>query len=79
MTLEFSQQIFEKCLYVKFHEIPYRGYELFLADRRTTRHDKAVAFHNFANAPKIDKRLWTGYKGHKGRFSRIKARGKATR
>jgi len=39
--LQFSQQIFEKYSYTKFHEICLVGAKLFHADAQTDRHDKA--------------------------------------
>jgi hypothetical protein len=54
MKLEFSRQIFEKYLNIKFYAYPVEA-ELFHADERTdiqTYMKLIVAFRNFANAPK---------------------------
>jgi len=40
MKLEFSQQIFEKHAYIKFHKNPSSGSQVVL-DRQTDRQDKA--------------------------------------
>ena len=58
MKLEFSQQIFEKCSNIKFHENPSSGSRV-VAWGRTEGQTEGqrdmklmVAFRNFANAPK---------------------------
>jgi len=53
MTLEFSQQIFEKYSYVKFNENSSNGSRIVpcgRTDRRTDMTKLIVAFRNFANA-----------------------------
>jgi len=60
MKLEFSQQIFEKYINIKFHENPPSGSRAVpcgqknrRTDGRTDRHKTKliVAFRNFVNAP----------------------------
>jgi len=41
MKLAFSQQVFEKYWNIKFNENLFIGAEVFRADGRTDRHDKA--------------------------------------
>ena len=53
MKLEFSQQIFEKYLDIKFHENPSSGSRV-VPCRRTDVTKLIVAFRSFANAPKSD-------------------------
>ena len=62
IKLEFSEQIFEKYLSIKFYENPFFGSRVFYlrtvgrSDGIPTRKDMTkliVAFRNFANAPKI--------------------------
>jgi hypothetical protein len=53
MKFKFPQQILEKCPNIKFHEIPFSwrpAVQLGRADMK----DLVVAFHNFANSPKIN-------------------------
>ena len=55
MKLEYSQQIFETFINIKFHENPSSGSRVFLSgrmDRRTDMLKLIVAVHNIANAPK---------------------------
>jgi hypothetical protein len=55
MKLEFSQQIFEKYLNIKFHENLFSGSRVVPCGRTNRRTDMAKligAFYNFANAPK---------------------------
>ena len=56
ITLEFSQQIFEKKKKKLKYRTPKKSVqwdpELFRADRRTDMSKLTVAFPNFANAPK---------------------------
>jgi len=52
MKLEFSQQLFEKYSYIKFHEIRPVGAELFHADGLMDMANLLVAFRNFAKASK---------------------------
>jgi hypothetical protein len=55
MKLEFSQQIFEKYKYIKFHENLSSGERVVPCgetDRRTGMTKLIVASRNFANAPK---------------------------
>jgi len=40
IKFESSEQIFEKCSNIKFHEIPSSGRRFFRADRRMDRHDE---------------------------------------
>ena len=51
MKLEFSQQILEKCSNIKCHENLSKGSRVDPC-RRTLMTKLAVAFRNFANAPK---------------------------
>jgi hypothetical protein len=56
MKLEFSGQRFEKYSNIEFHENPFSGCRVFLADGRTDRQrDMTIilAFRYFANAPKM--------------------------
>ena len=57
MKLEYSQQIFEKYLNIKFHENPSSGIPFVPCGRTGERTDRDMAkliaaFRNFANAPK---------------------------
>jgi len=55
MKLQFSQQIFEKCSNIRFHENPSTGnpaIPYIQMDRRTDMTKLIVAFRNSANAPK---------------------------
>jgi hypothetical protein len=52
MKLEHSRQTFEKYSSIIFHEDPCIG-DRFVPCGRTDGHDEAIAFCNFANAPKI--------------------------
>jgi hypothetical protein len=56
MKFEFSRQILEKVLNIKFHQNPSSGNRVVpcgQTDRRANGHDKLiVAVRNFANAPK---------------------------
>jgi len=56
MILHFSQQIFEKYLYIKFDKITSSGSRVFpcglTADGQTDMTELIVALRNFANAPK---------------------------
>jgi len=55
MKLEFSGQIFEKYLNIKFFENPSSGSRVFRCgrtDRQTDMTNLIVTFHNFAEAPK---------------------------
>jgi len=56
MKLEFSREIFEKYLNIKFHEIPV-GAESFRANTRTAGSDEAVAFRSFVKVPKNEEDL----------------------
>jgi hypothetical protein len=51
MTLEFSQQVLEKCSHIKLHEYPSRGKRV-VPRERTDMTKLTVGFRNFANAPK---------------------------
>ena len=52
MKFEFSQQIFEKDSYIKFHQNGSRVVPCGQTERQTDMTKLIVAFHNFANAPK---------------------------
>jgi hypothetical protein len=54
MKLEFSRQIFEKHLNIKFHQNPLSGRQFFPCRRKDGRTDMKliVTFRNFASAPK---------------------------
>jgi hypothetical protein len=56
MKLKFSQQIFKKYSNSKFHENPSSGSQVIPCAQMDGQADMTkvvVAFHNFANAPKI--------------------------
>jgi hypothetical protein len=50
IKFEYPRQIFEKSSNIKFHENPSSGSRV-VACGRKDRHDEAVTFRNFANAP----------------------------
>jgi hypothetical protein len=53
MKFEFSQQIFEKSLNIKFHQNAFNGSQV-VPFGQTENHEEAVTFRNFDNAPKVD-------------------------
>jgi hypothetical protein len=55
MKLEFTRQVFEKYLAIKYHENPSSVSQFIPRERTDVQADMAkltVAFRNFANAPK---------------------------
>jgi len=52
MKIEFSLQIFEKTLNIKFHQHPSIGSRVFPCGDKRTDMKLIVAFRNFVNAPK---------------------------
>jgi hypothetical protein len=53
MKLEFSRQIFEKTINIKFYETPFSGSRV-VPYGRTDIKKLTVAFRNFAKAPKTE-------------------------